>query len=167
MTTTLEPKVPERPEFELLDPDTYNAIIEKIEDEWRKKYQSEEEEVQIKFTFVITDGEHAGHKMWVYATQSMFAGSSGLQASRLYQILSAINRREYSEEESGGLTAQDINDLEGKKLRLIVKQAPPNNKGQVWNKIESYLPSKENMTSEDKANEAVEDIPVVESDTDF
>jgi len=164
MATYLTPHVPEKKTYELLPPDTYNASIDKIEDDTRKNYNDPNiTEDYMKFTFNITEPGYEDRKIWANATPSLFPGSTGLSASTLYSILSAVNRKEYSEEESKAITAANINELEGKTLRLIIKQAR-NRKGEMKNKIDGYLPSKENMTPEERANEQLADIPSVESE---
>ena len=163
MPTNLNPRVPEKKEYELLPVDTYNAIIEKIEDDERTKYMSQEKEMYIKFTFQLTDRGYEGRKLWANATPSLFAGSTGLSASTLYSILAAVNNRNYTEEESQKITAQDVNDVEGRGLRLIVQQVL-SQKGEMKNKISNYLPLKGDMTKEEVANEEMSDIPAVESE---
>ena len=164
MSTSLSPRVPVKKEYKLLPQNIYNAIIDNLEDDTRPRYNKpEEKEKYIKFTFRITEKGYEDRKMWANATPSLFPGSSGLSSSTLYAILSAVNNKNYTEEESAKITAQDINELEGKSLRLVIKQAP-NQKGEMRNKIDTYLPAKENMTEDEKANEMLDAIPTVESE---
>ena len=141
MPTKMNPEVPKRTEFELLPKDTYDIIIESIEDDKRKKWDSDEEEDYIKFTFVFTSGEYKDRKLCANATPKLFPGTMGLSPSTLYSILSAVTRKDYTDDELKEITAEDVNALRGQALQVYVTQIT-NKKGEIRNKIESYLPPK-------------------------
>ena len=160
MTTNMRPQISERREYDLLPADTYNVVIESIDDDKRTKYMSEEEEDYMKFTFKFTDKGYEDRKMWANATPKLFRGDTGLSASTLYSILSSVNNRTYTEEELEKVATEDINALEGKSLRILVKQAP-NKKGDMRNKIEAYLPSKNTPSQEPIEQDETVDVSAI------
>ena len=158
MTTNLTPQSAQKKEYDLLPEDVYNVVVESIDDDTRPVYNNpNEEEEYMKFTFRITDEGFEDRKIWANATPKLFPGSTGLSASTLYSILSAVNRKNYNEEEIDAISSKDVNELEGKALRLMIKQAP-NTKGEIRNKIDGYLQSKDSMTSDELANEELSEI---------
>src|SRR3990167_686230 len=153
MQTSLKPRRSEKQEFELLPEDIYEVKIISIEDKEREKYQSEEKETVMQFIFEIVEGEFKGRKLWEFATQSLFGGATGLNASKLYLILCAAYEKSYTEEQLSEITTESVNRLEGKNLRVVVKQTI-NSKCDKRNKIAVYLRTK-----------TANNIPIIENET--
>lgn len=123
-------------DFELLPEDTYQVEITKLELRTDQPvYQSDAVEDKFSFEFTITeDGGYKGRKLWLDVRTIMSAGFSGGSPSWLYRIFCAVNGVNLGEDEVGSVNATSINEMEGKQLRLVVKQKL-NGKGVLKNKI--------------------------------
>ncbi len=129
-------------EFDLLPEDTYQVEVSNIE---LKKdvpvYQSEDVEDKLAFEFtIVEEGMYKNRKQWLDVRPVMSAGGS-VQPSWLYKIFCAINQVQLNEDEAKGISTKTINDLEGRQLRLVIKQKA-NQKGVLKNKITDVLPIK-------------------------
>lgn len=146
---------PERKEFDLLPEDTYEAVISKLE---LKKdvpvYQKPDEtEDRFNFEFTITEeGEFKGRRQWLEMRPVLSAGGGNLSPSWLYKIFCAVNKIKLSDDEAKMVLVDKINELEGKKLRIVVIQKTTGT-GKLRNKVANVLPSKTGKP----ATEPVED----------
>lgn len=164
MSTTIQPQVPEKKEFDLLPEDTYRVEITSIEDEERPQYSNPEETEKVtKLEFTLLEEPFEGRKLWAWARPSLFPGSTALSPSTLYGIISAVYRKNLTEQELATVTAGTINQMLGCTLRLLVKQTK-NTKGEDRNKIESYLQDKEG-TAPSLGSE--NEIPVINVDEEI
>lgn len=157
--------IKEKGEYELLPEDMYQAQITKLElRENQPVYQSTDVEDKFSFEFtIVEEGAHKGRKLWLDVRTAMSAGWSGGNASWLYKIFCAVNNVKLSEDDVKTVSARSINEMEGKQLRLVVKQKA-NQKGEMKNKIEDVLPIKgDALDYEPPTNTGdeinVEDIP--------
>ena len=142
MPTTFQPEIPEKKEYPVLPEDMYQAQISSIEDDERPKYRNPYEKEQVmKFVFTVMEGEFLGVNILCSATPSLFKGSEGLSPSKLYQILSAVNKKPLDDEDLAGINTEDVNALIGQNVRVVVKHYQ-NSKGETRHKIDSFLPVK-------------------------
>lgn len=131
---------PEGKEFEVLPEEVYHAEVLDVEFKMQKKWQSDEEESTLVFTFVvIEDGEHYGRRLWQYATPKLTKFKGG---SNLYKVLTGLYGRQLTDDEcaSPEETCSDdaINDLIGRQVRLGVGQKVKEN-GELKNIINSFF----------------------------
>jgi hypothetical protein len=127
----------------LLPPDTY--VVEITGLELRNDvqlYQSTETEDRFNFEFtILEEGEFKGRKQWKEVRTVMSVGWSGGNPSWLYKIFCAVNNITVSEDDANKVTAQDINSMIGRQLRIVVEQKA-NQKGELKNKVTNVLPLK-------------------------
>lgn len=156
--------MPEKKEYELLPEDTYQVQITSLELlEDVELYQSTEREDKFKFEFtIVEEGQYKGRKLWLEARTVLSPGSNGFSASWLYKLFCAVNGTNLGEEETKSVTASNINEMENKQLRLVVKQKA-NTKGVTKNKITDVMALKGeeiDYTPTPTADDiSVEDIP--------
>jgi hypothetical protein len=150
LSTGFRIRQPERQEFDPLPEDTYEVEIEEIEDRERDVYEKPgEKEIVVGFTFrIVEKGEFAKRKLWKDAPPVFWPGSQGGSPSTLYSIFSAVTGRKPNEAECKSLNAEDINGLEGKRLRVVVSQKQ-SRKGEIRNIITGFLPAKGTPAEED------------------
>lgn len=147
-------KQTQKNEFErvILPEDSYQCSIDKVEIKEGTKYMSDEAETQLLFYFRPL-GAPAGfeRKVLFYQTStSFFNGKStsakqALKASKLYQLIKTIYKfykpavkvEDMKPEE---ITAETINELEGKQIMAIVKINENGN-----NKVSDVLTIKEEI----------------------
>lgn len=156
-------QTPEKSSFEVLPEDTYQVEIEDIELKTDQPvYQSEEVEDRFSFKFrVVEEGEHNGRYLWLDVRPIMSAGGTGMNASWLYKIYSAVNQVKLTDEQAKSVGGDQVNDMVGKQLRVIVKQKPKQN-GELRNKITDVLPLKTKLAPKVDPGEIViesEDLP--------
>lgn len=153
----------EQSEFELLPEDIYAVKITKLDlKENQPVYQSTETEDRFAFEFTITEeGQYKGRKLWRDARTIMSAGFTGGSPSWLYKIFCAVNGVQLDNDEAKTVTARSINEMEGKELRLVVKQKQKQN-GDMKNVIVDALALKSGTaptTPPPSDDISVEDIP--------
>lgn len=137
--------VQEKKEFDLLPEDMYEVIISKIDYlQDQPVYNSAETEDRFKFEFTITEaGQYAGRKIWLEVRPTMTAGFKGGQPSWLYKIFCAVNHVELTDDEAKSVTATNINDMEGKGLRIMVKEKKSKTSEKYYNKVGDVLALKQ------------------------
>lgn len=148
-------KSSEKPDFLVLPEDVYQVKILDIKLlENQPKFQSTDVEDVLKFEFVVTEaGEFNGTKLFSKNIRPMLsAGSTGYSPSTLYKIFSAVFRVSLSEEESKTVSAQNINDMIGKEVRVHVKPITSKSSGKTYNTITDYLPLKLEVAAQGIAN---------------
>jgi len=159
--------ISDKEEFELLPEDVYVVEITKLElKSDQPVYQSTELEDKFAFEFTIQeDGGYKGRKLWLDVRTSMSAGWAGGSPSWLYKIFCAVNGIMLNEEDLKTVTANNVNEMIGKSVRLVVKQKL-NTKGVLKNKIEdvmalkgSPLPSSPLPETKPEPIVGVDDIP--------
>lgn len=138
------PKTPPKKEFDLLPEDTYETEITNLE--LRKDQPTFNDptvlEDRYNFEFTITEeGDFKGRKMWKEMRPILSAGGGNISPSWLYKVFCAVNQIKLSDEEAKMILVDKVNELEGKKIRIVVIQKP-NKKGELKNKIGNFLPSK-------------------------
>lgn len=133
--------------FEPLPEDTYQVQIAKIElKKDQKAYKSEELIDKLAFTFVIVEpGKWFKRILWKDCRIIVNPAFEGGSASWLYKIFSAVNNVKLTKEEASSVSIKDINAMEGRQLRLTVKQKVGND-GEIRNTVEDTLPIKELIT---------------------
>jgi hypothetical protein len=131
--------------FEPLPQDIYQAQILKVElKKGQKKFNSEETEDIFAFTFVVVDGKFIKRRLWQDCRMIMNPAWEGGSASWLYKIFSSANKVELTSEECDQIGTKQINELEGKQVRLLVKQKPKAD-GSIKNVIDSILTVNEDI----------------------
>lgn len=141
-------------EFEkvVLPEDSYQCVIDKVEMREGTKYMSTEAETQLLFYLKPIDaGAEFERKILFYQTStSFFNGKStsakqSLKASKLYQLIKTIYKKykpevKVEDMKAEDITAEVINELEGKQLIAIVKINENGN-----NKVSDVLSIKEEI----------------------
>lgn len=157
-------------EFELLPDDVYEVVISNLDlKKDQPVYQSTEIEDKFAFEFtVVEEGKYKGRKLWLDTRTVMGAGFDGGSPSWLYRIFCAVNSIQLSDTEAKSITANNINGLSGKSLRVVVKQKLSAT-GKTRNKIVDVMPTKLSLkplefdspvsTPTDDEEISVEDIP--------
>ena len=112
---TFEVKKPEKKDFTLIPEGIYEASIVDVNEKERRKYKSTETEQALNFQFEIEEGEYKGNYLWKMVSPVYNEGFEGGQPSWLYQIFRACGALVVEP------TAQDINGLIGKRVKIIVK----------------------------------------------
>lgn len=143
-------------EYELLPKDVYQVELLDIELKEQQKYQSQETEEVLNFTFVvIEDGKFYGRRLWQTCSQKLVGGK---KQSHLYRVMSAFLEREFTQDECETpmdfLNEDLLNSLVGKQLRLTIGQKVSEQTGKTKNFIESFLPVKAALSGFD-ANRVV------------
>ena len=142
---------PEGKEWDLIPKDVYQVEVLDIELKEGTKYQSDEKQTQLVFTFVlIEEGEHYGRRMWQYASQTLSKFKGG---SNLYKTIVGLNGGvQLTDEQCSNIdvTCSDeaLNALIGKQVRLSIGDKAKQD-GTLKNIIESYLPIKEELPAFD------------------
>ena len=158
-------------DFEPLPRDVYTFELIDVEEETRTKYQLDEEEEVIKFTFAcIEDGPYYGRRIWRRATPKL---SGGKKPSNLFSVLSGLTGKQYTREECKKpeliASPTHLNDLIGTQVRLSLGQKTSETTGKINNTIESFLPVKKKLpkfdpdkkpTGEAKSSpDIIDDVP--------
>lgn len=133
-------------EFELIDPDQYEAVIDRLEEFHGTKYQSTEPQLQVKMVWrITTPGEFEGKMVDRIVSPSLN------EKATLYPFFKAVT----------GITPEPGQryDLEahmvGKPCRIVVEDYT-NQRGQTFSRVSAVLPPR-------KARKAA---PVVTDDDD-
>lgn len=134
------PKQEER-EFELIPDDVYESVIKDIEQITSHFKTDEGEEKQVfKFTFKIADdGTYHGRLIWKEVSPHAYYGKKG--ATILLQIINAVRKVDATEQEAKNISAKDINELIGQRIRCSIGHAV-SGQGREYNKVTGFLPSK-------------------------
>jgi len=155
--TNFSAKQSQATEFEkvVLPEDSYQCVIDRVEMREGTKYMSTEAETQLLFYFKPVDcGAEFERKILFYQTStSFFNGKSSnakqaLKASKLYQLIKTVYKFykpavKVDEIKPEDITAEVINELEGKQLIAIVKINENGN-----NKVSDVLSIKEELKTE-------------------
>jgi len=136
----------------VLPEDSYQCVIDRVEMREGTKYMSTETETQLLFYLRPLDvGVEFGKKLLFYQTStSFFNGKStnarqALKPSKLYQLIKTVYKKykpevKVDEMKPEDITADVINELEGKQLIAIVKINENGN-----NKVSDVLSIKEEL----------------------
>lgn len=157
--------------FEPLPADTYQVEIEDIELKKDQPVYMKPAEIEDRFSFkfkVVEEGDWKNRYLWKEMRPVMSAGSNGYDPSILYQIFCAVNGikpGELTEDEVKLVGSDQINQMIGQQLRLVVNQKP-NAKGEIKNKITGFLPLKAGAVTKPKAENTPE-IQIDDSDIPF
>ncbi len=140
-------KTPEKPKFEALPEDMYQVVIEDINLDERDNWNNpnEKEEV-LKFKYrVVEEGEYNNRVIFQEVRPIMSAGSDKGQASWLYEIYKAAMKQEPTKDQlAEGLSANEINNLIAKQIRLSIK-SKLSQKGNLYNKVDGVLFAKQEL----------------------
>ncbi len=157
LNINLQKQEGEKKEYDLIPDDTYEVVIENIEKKEQKMFESEEMEDVLEFRFAfVEEGDHKGRKLWKYARIKL-SPAGEYPASTLYKIYSSVTNTSLDWGGLDELNSKDIEDLQGKRLRLVVgnrKVGSGKNKGNTVNAITGYLPTK--MDSNEYKEETAE-----------
>lgn len=84
-------RVKEGPQsFSVLPADDYQAVITDVNEVLVQKWQSQDQETQLRFTLtIITDG-YIGRKVWYYCRPVFSPSKPGKNPSKLFEFLKAI-----------------------------------------------------------------------------
>lgn len=140
-------------DYELLPKDVYQVELLDVEIKEQQKYQSQEREEVLNFTFVvIEEGKFYGRRIWQTCSQKM---AGGQKQSNLYKVLAALEAREFTVEECQNPAFLNdekfMNGQVGKQLRLTVGQKTSETTGKLKNFIDSFLPVKATLPAYDKS----------------
>lgn len=147
--------------YKAIPSDVYQIVIEDIEVRVGKKYMSEEEQKQFLFrTKVLDEGEHNGHGLGFYVSIKWFAGKTGMQPSKLFNLFKAVYSQYYKNTDllkwTGDMVNMEtINDMIGKQIRVTVEEK------EGKNRVTTFMPIKKKLKVE-----KVELEPVKNEDVD-
>jgi len=145
-------------DYELLPKDVYQVELLDVELKEQQKYQSQDREEVLNFTFVvIEEGKYYGRRIWQTCSQKM---AGGQKQSNLYKVLAALEAREFTVEECQTPTFLNdeafMNGQIGKQLRLTIGQKTSEMTGKLKNFIDSFLPVKTALPAYDKSKSTTE-----------
>ena len=149
----------ENKEFELLPEDVYQVEIVDVNEVIRNKYQSTEQETALRFKFKILEGKYKNRLLFKTISPKWNEGFEEGQPSNLYVLMTTLGWK-------GGVpTAQDVNNLIGKQLRVLVK-IKKGKKGE-YNAIEEFIKTNKLVEKEKEEDDAptiddIEDIDLNE-----
>lgn len=132
-------KLPKPEQIKPLPDDTYQVVIKDISTTEGKNFNTGEPETQLEFTFqVLDEGEHHGKILKKWVTPKYAPQKGNKQESNLHAIVVKTLKREPTPDDL------HLHDLFGKQLRVVVSTYT-SNAGFLRNKIEGYLPIKEEL----------------------
>lgn len=138
-------------EFELIEPDQYEAVVDRIEEFQGTKYQSTEPQLQAKIVWQIVGGEFDGKHVDRIVSPSLN------EKATLYPFFKAVT----------GITPEpgqryDIEALMvGKPCRIVVEDYT-NQRGQTFSRVATVLPPRKART----ARPAPVTVPADDEDDD-
>jgi hypothetical protein len=142
-----------------LPKDVYQVELIDIESKMGKKFQSEEMEEKLSFTFAIIENtSFYGRKIWQNTNMKF---STGKKSTKLFEVVCALAEEEYTAKDCENpdfITADFLNSFIGKQLRLSIGQQPgATDPTVIFNTIDAYLPVKEQLPaySEEKAKKVM------------
>lgn len=138
--------------FPPIPTDVYQVQIKDVLTVKSKKYNSNEEQIQLNYKFIILDeGEFKGRFLQAWSTLVWFTGGQGQRApSKLFMIIKAVHDFYYKDKKTGTssvsewtpdmINATVINDLIGKQLRVSSSELPSGGKVTAFMPIKVTLP---------------------------
>jgi hypothetical protein len=137
-------RAPSNREFPALPADIYHVFIEDVDVVKTKAYQSEEQVWQLKFTFQLLEDPNKSRKVWKYVTPVISAGGPNKKPANFNLIYEAVFSRTPYQDQIRNINPDVVNTFIGKQLRLTLRKTV-SAEGKDTNKIESYLPAKEEL----------------------
>jgi hypothetical protein len=116
---------------ETIEPDTYSAVVDHIEEFQGTKFQSTEPQLQAKIVWSITGGEYAGK------TVDRIVSPSLNEKATLYPMFKAITGKTPEPGKRYDLEAELI----GKPCRIVVEHYT-NTRGSTFARVSTVLPPK-------------------------
>jgi hypothetical protein len=120
---------------ETIEPDTYSAVVDHIEEFQGTKFQSTEPQLQAKIVWSITGGEYAGK------TVDRNVSPSLNEKATLYPMFKAITGKTPEPGKRYDLEAE----LVGKPCRIVVEDYT-NTRGSTFSRVATVLPPKRAKT---------------------
>lgn len=165
--------------FEPLPEDKYTVEVFDAETYMGTKYRSTEEELRVKFTFVILDEDKTmtedgaevpvrGRRLWARTT-TKFSQPGSSKPTKLTKLVAAVIGHEPTQEEADSF---DEKTLIGKQLCVMV-DAKPGEDGTIWNNVLSFskatkqLPKFDELDAAENKKTAVKKSQPVTDTTDF
>ena len=144
ISSTVKFEKMEKKVFEPIPANVYSVqvmdIKEKMKAPWGSPAGSAETELNLTFEFGVLEGKYKGRKLWKDVRPvTPIPPESGMKASWLYRITSAIYGHHLTLNEGIDFGPTEMNALIGRQLRIIVNQTPPNAKGNSYNNITEVL----------------------------
>lgn len=137
---------------DLVAENLYECVISSVSEGEATNYKTGNKEKVIDIEFTILEGEHKDKKLVKQARPKIGAGYEGGSPSTLYQIIYSVYR---------GLPDQPmkelINSLEGKRIKVMVKNKNGKKNGKPYSTVKDFLSS----SVEQKSS-----VPVVQIDED-
>lgn len=139
--------MPLDPNYELPKPeqippmpdDTYQVVVKDISETEGKDFNTGEPMKQLEFSFqVLDEGEFRGRILKKWVTPKYAPKKDNRSESNLHAIITKVLKKEPAPDEI------HLHELIGKQLRVVVSTYT-SNAGYERNKIETYLPTKEEL----------------------
>lgn len=136
-------------DFKPLPKDVYQVELIDVVSKPKKKFQSEETEDGLSFSFaVIENSKFYGRMIW-QNTNLKF--STGKKSTSLFTVVSALSGKDFTAKDCENptfLTGEYLNSFIGKQIRLSIGLQPGQKDPSImYNTIDAYLPVKEMLSA--------------------